>query len=112
MVRSVKKNGARNVDVSEISLDECAKICAELSDTKPEDAWSGTQLGTKLHTITSEVSEAFFGRCALLVEGVGDKAVIEAACGPEMRTSRSCRYPLESRHHHPHLSFSAGVTGS
>lgn len=79
MVRCVKRDGKRNVHVNMISLDECAKLCAELSDTKPEDAWSGAKFGTKLHTITSEVSEAFFGKCALLVEGVGDKAVIEAS---------------------------------
>lgn len=78
MVRCIKNDGKRNVYVNEISLDQCAKTCAELSDTKPEDAWTGAQFGTKLHTITSEVAEGFFGKCVVLVEGVGDKAVIEA----------------------------------
>ncbi|HEY0329188.1 MAG TPA: ATP-dependent endonuclease [Rhodopseudomonas sp.] len=67
-----------NVAVKEIDLDQCAKHAALVSGRRPEDAWSGGQFAAKLHTFRSEAAEGFFGRCVVLVEGVGDKATLEA----------------------------------
>jgi hypothetical protein len=78
MVRARRINEKRNVDVCEISLDRCAKHCAQVSGRKPEEAWSAAQFGAKLHTFRSEIAEGFFGKCVVLVEGVGDKAILEA----------------------------------
>ncbi len=74
MVRRIPSN----VEVSGLNLDECAKHSALMSGRKIEDAWSGAQYGAKLHTFRSEAAEGFFGKCVVLVEGVGDKAVLEA----------------------------------
>lgn len=74
MVRRVPSN----VEVSEIDLDKCAKRSAIVSGRSPEEAWSAAQYGAKLHTFRSETAEGFFGKCVVLVEGVGDKGVLEA----------------------------------
>lgn len=67
-----------NIEVNEIALENCSKQSAIMSGRKPQDAWSGPQYGAKLHTFRSEIAEGFFGKCVVLVEGVGDKAVLEA----------------------------------
>lgn len=89
MVRCSKREGRRNVYVREISLDRCSQRCAEISGRRPEDAWSGSKFGARLHTFTAEIAEGFFGKCVLLVEGIGDKAVIEAWYGLNGRDPRS-----------------------
>jgi predicted ATP-dependent endonuclease of OLD family len=76
-IRMVKRVPA-NVEVNEINLDDCAKRSAFVSGRKPEEAWSGAQYGSKLHIFRSETAEGFFGKCVVLVEGVGDKAVLES----------------------------------
>jgi predicted ATP-dependent endonuclease of OLD family len=78
MVRALTQGGKKNVIVNEISLAQCSKRSAEASGRKPEEAWSAAQFGAKLHTFGTEIAEGFFAKCAILVEGVGDKAVIEA----------------------------------
>jgi hypothetical protein len=79
MVHRVVEGDKPNVFVNEISLEECAKRSAVVSGRKPEDAWTGAQFGAKLHTFRSEIAEGFFARCVILVEGVGDVAVLNAA---------------------------------
>ena len=78
IVRGVNEGGMKNVNVSEISLDSCAKRCADVAGKGPEEAWSGAMFGAKLHTFGTELAEGFFGRCTVLVEGVGDQAVLQA----------------------------------
>ena len=78
MVRVASEAGKKNVQVGEISLERCSKRCAAVSGHKPEDAWSVGQFGAKLHTFGGEIAEGFFAKCIILVEGIGDKAVIEA----------------------------------
>ncbi|MGM4931489.1 ATP-dependent nuclease [Tardiphaga sp. 619_E2_N8_5] len=74
MVRRV----AGVINVSEIDLKSCAERSAIVSGRKLEEAWNATQYGAKLHTFRSETAEGFFARCVVLVEGVGDKSVLEA----------------------------------
>jgi len=78
MVGMKTKNQKRNVEVSEISLGRCAKRSAEVFGVSVDRAWSAAQFGAKLHTFGSEIGEGFFSKCVILVEGVGDKAVVEA----------------------------------
>lgn len=76
-IRIIKRVPA-NIDVCEIDLGECAKLSAQVSGRRVEEAWSATQYGAKLHTFRAEMAEGFFGKCVVLVEGVGDRAVLEA----------------------------------
>jgi putative ATP-dependent endonuclease of the OLD family len=78
MIGAKSTDGKRNVNVNEISLDRCAKRSAEVFGRSANEAWSAAQFGAKLHTFGSEIGEGFFSKCVILVEGVGDKSVIEA----------------------------------
>ena len=78
LVRSVQENGKRHVKVNELSLGECSKLSAIASGRKPEDAWSAAQFRAKLHVFDSKLSEGFFSGCVVLVEGIGDEAVLDA----------------------------------
>jgi hypothetical protein len=78
MVKTRIKDGKKNVYVNEISLDRCSKRSAEVSNRKPEEAWSAAQFGAKLHTFGTEIADGFFAKCVFLVEGVGDKAIMES----------------------------------
>jgi len=79
MIRRVSEDGKPNVRATEISLNSCAVRSAEVSGRKPEEAWTGEQFGAKLHTFGSELAEGFFAKCVVLVEGVGDQAILNAA---------------------------------
>jgi putative ATP-dependent endonuclease of OLD family len=72
MVRRI----AGKIQVSEIDLKSCAERSAVASGRTIEEAWNAAQYGAKLHTFRSEAAEGFFARCVVLVEGVGDKAVL------------------------------------
>jgi hypothetical protein len=78
MVRHLATETGRKVYVNEIDLGKCSLRSAEVSGRTPEQAWSAEQYAAKLHTFNSEISEGFFSRAVVLVEGAGDKAVIEA----------------------------------
>lgn len=78
MVRRIKIDGGTNVQPSEISLADCSKKIAVLSGLAPEQAWSAHNFGAKLHIFRPEIAEGFFGNRVVLVEGVGDQAVLEA----------------------------------
>ena len=77
-VRHRTSEGSKNVYVNEISLADCSAKSALVSGRRPDEAWSPAQYGAKLHTFRAELAEGFFGKCVVLVEGVGDKAVLEA----------------------------------
>jgi putative ATP-dependent endonuclease of OLD family len=79
MIRRVSVDGKPNIWTNEISLTDCAVRSADVSGRKPEDAWTGEQFGAKLHTFGSELAEGFFAKCVVLVEGVGDQAILNAA---------------------------------
>ena len=78
MVRRVKEGEARNVRVSETSLEACSLASAQAAGRPPEEAWSATRYAAKLHTFDTQIAEGFFSRCVVLVEGVGDQSVLEA----------------------------------
>src|SRR4029077_20077242 len=79
LVRHVSLGEGRNVVANEISLTDCSLRSAEVSGRRPQDAWSAELYAAKLHTFNTEIAEGFFARCVVLVEGVGDKAVLNAA---------------------------------
>jgi putative ATP-dependent endonuclease of OLD family len=79
MIRRVNVDGKHNIWATEISLAECASRSATVAGKKLEEAWTGEQFGAKLHTFGSELAEGFFARCVILVEGVGDEAILNAA---------------------------------
>jgi predicted ATP-dependent endonuclease of OLD family len=76
MVRLQSVAGAKNVTVKEISLDECSKRSARAACKN--SPWSASQYAAKLHNFRSEMAEGFFAKCVILVEGAGDKAIMEA----------------------------------
>jgi predicted ATP-dependent endonuclease of OLD family len=79
LVRSEKVGGVRNVVASQLSLAACSTRCAVAAGMDAGSAWDVTKFGAKLHTLTLEVAEGFFAKCVILVEGIGDKALVEAA---------------------------------
>ena len=78
MLRIGGISGQKNVSVKDISLAECSKRSGGSIGSKAQDAWSPAQFGAKLHNFNTEIAEGFFAKCVVLVEGVGDKAIIEA----------------------------------
>lgn len=78
MIRRQVVDERRTVKATEINLADCSLRSAEVSGRPPEDAWSAAQYAAKLHTFSGEIAEGFFSKCTILVEGVGDKAVLEA----------------------------------
>ena len=78
LVRRLSSSGRRVVEVHETSLDECSRALAVCAGVDPERAFSPATFAAKLHIFTPEVSEGFFGKCVVLVEGISDKAMLEA----------------------------------
>lgn len=69
---------SKNVCVAETTLDACSQKSAQLYKLDENQAWSAEQFGSKLHTFRGETAEGFFAKCVVLVEGVGDKSVLDA----------------------------------
>lgn len=99
MVRPYKENGANNVRVTSISLSECSQYSAEIAGIPLEKAWPEGQYAAKLHTFGPELAEGFFSKLVILVEGVGDKAVLDAW------------YKLKDRDPHAEGIVIVGVSG-
>lgn len=78
-VRLVRRTSNAVIDVSHLRLEDCSKIMATSLGKSESDAMSAKQFGAKLHIVSSDISEGFFARKVILVEGVGNKAVLEAA---------------------------------
>lgn len=78
MIRRVNTKEGRNVRPSSIDLADCSKTIASLSGLAPEQAWSADNFAAKLHIFRPEIAEGFFGSKVVLVEGVGDEAVLNA----------------------------------
>ncbi len=78
LVRRTLEDGERAVSVREATLDQCSRKLAVCAGQDVTDAFPAPAFASKLHIFTPEVSEGFFGRCVVLVEGVSDKAILEA----------------------------------
>lgn len=79
-IRVVRYNpkAGKNTVVSETTLKKCAERLALINGSDIDSAWSSEKLSSRLHTFRGEITEGFFGECVVLVEGVGDKAIIDA----------------------------------
>ena len=76
MIRRTKTDHGRNVVSSSIDLGKCSNTIASLSGLSA--AWSAENFAAKLHIFRPEIAEGFFGSKVVLVEGVGDEAVLNA----------------------------------
>lgn len=77
IVRNEFRNEQLNNKISSVSISHCSQFFAELTNKpKPmsDEGFSG-----KLHIFTREVCEGFFAKKVILVEGITDKAILEAA---------------------------------
>ncbi len=68
----------KNVTVSKTSLQSCAQKLAEIDSAGTATVMSDQKLAAKLHTFKGEIAEGFFADCVVLVEGAGDKAILDA----------------------------------
>lgn len=75
VVRKQLKEDVISVSVSSTSLEKCAKIVADIRGFKP----IAERYGVGLHVVTSDIAEAFFAKAVVLVEGISDVAILEAA---------------------------------
>lgn len=76
------------VRFSKLTLSECSAGLADLHEP-PKEPMKDTALAAKLHVFTSDLSEGFFGTKVVLVEGLSDKAVLEASLTVRGRTATS-----------------------
>jgi len=77
IVRNEFGNGQLKNKISSVSISHCSQFFAKLTNKpKPmsDEGFSG-----KLHIFTREVCEGFFAKKVILVEGITDKAILEAA---------------------------------
>lgn len=77
IVRKAIVDGSCQNSVSEVSLQQCNEHLAGIFDP-PRLPMSYEAFVAKLHIFTREVCEGFFAQKVVLVEGVTDKAVLEA----------------------------------
>ncbi|WP_417812171.1 ATP-dependent nuclease [Thalassospira alkalitolerans] len=77
IVRKFSDEGMWKNSVSGVSLQECNEHLAGLFNP-PRHPMSKDAFVAKLHIFTREVCEGFFAQKVILVEGVTDKAVLEA----------------------------------
>ena len=75
LVRKSYSEGAIDITVRSTTLQECADFIAPLRGFKA----SPHRYGVGLHIVTSDIAEAFFSKTVVLVEGVSDVAILEAA---------------------------------
>lgn len=81
-----KVDEPRNVLISKLTVNECSIALANFH-TPPKTPFSESAFAAKLHIFNSEISEGFFAKKIILVEGPSDKAILEAFY---RRKSRSC----------------------
>jgi putative ATP-dependent endonuclease of OLD family len=74
--RQQEEEGFSN-SVAELSISSCSAAFADYFDP-PRDPMPPEAFKSKLHIFTREVCEGFFADTVILVEGVTDKAVLEA----------------------------------
>lgn len=70
--------GAPSTKVNSLNLDEVSNKLKEIWDLDPESVTSESTRQRLRTVLTSQVSEGFFARAIILVEGGQDKAMIEA----------------------------------
>lgn len=76
------------VRFSKLTLSECSAGLANLHEP-PKEPMKDNALAAKLHVFTADLSEGFFGTKVVLVEGLSDKAVLEASLAVRGRTATS-----------------------
>lgn len=76
------------VQISKYSIAECSAGLAQCFEPAREPMGDAA-FAARLHVFTSEVSEGFFARKVVLVEGPSDKAILEAAFALNDRSSIS-----------------------
>jgi predicted ATP-dependent endonuclease of OLD family len=67
-----------NVIISKLTLADCSAGLAQLH-APARNPLGDNAFAAKLHIFNSEVSEGFFARKVVLVEGISDKAILEAS---------------------------------
>ncbi|MGJ3233256.1 MAG: AAA family ATPase [Oceanicaulis sp.] len=75
-VRHFSKDEHRAVTIRQSTIERCAEIAAAAFEYDTVDVG---KYGLGLHVLTPEIAEGFFARKVVLVEGVGDKAIILGA---------------------------------
>ena len=79
IMRKIKINGSYEVTISEVQLDKIARELKALHRLPDDTRCDATTLKSRLKAImTIELSEGFFADKVVLVEGLEDKAVIQA----------------------------------
>ncbi|RAI42666.1 AAA family ATPase [Rhodoplanes roseus] len=79
-VRIVRRaeTAPHHVLISQLSISDCSAALAGFH-RPPRTPLSESSFAAKLHIFNSEVSEGFFARKVVLVEGASDKAILEAS---------------------------------
>jgi putative ATP-dependent endonuclease of OLD family len=80
-----KRNEAaahKECQLCEARLDDVVAVLGSAWGAAP-GSWTASSLKSKLHIVTSELSEGFFADVVLLVEGESDKAALKAAAAVE-----------------------------
>ncbi len=83
-IRLVRRNlGAETPDVvvSQAKLSDCSQSLARSIGLTDGEAMGEAMLLSRMHVVGSELSEGFFARCVVIVEGISDKAILEAYFG-------------------------------
>lgn len=78
LIRRVSDQSGNHIVTKEIDLTKCSQQIAEFHGMPPEKAWSAQTFAAKLHVFRPEIAEGLFGSKVVMVEGVGDQALIEA----------------------------------
>ncbi len=73
-----RKPSQDGIDVTRIDLNECSQRTAKAKGLPADKAWSADKYAAKLHVFSPEIVEGFFAEKVVLVEGAGDRAVLEA----------------------------------
>jgi len=85
LIRRVGEEDHAPIQIKATTLEICSKQTAHYNGIDLEKAYSAAQYGATLHVFTPEIAEGFFAKCVVLVEGVSDRSIIEAAYNAEGR---------------------------
>jgi predicted ATP-dependent endonuclease of OLD family len=66
------------VSVTSVTLEACSRFLGTYAGKPEAEHFTPNQLAARLHVFTPEIAEGFFAKKVVLVEGVSDKAMIEA----------------------------------
>jgi putative ATP-dependent endonuclease of OLD family len=77
IIRRRWENGSAEMVLSQLTLKECSTALAKLIEAP--QPMSDASFAAKLHIFSADMSEGFFANKVVLVEGVSDRAILEAA---------------------------------